>query len=129
MPMGVTLLEVYQQLSQELKIEPIAARVNNKTESLNYELYNPKRVEFISINSASGMRVYVRTLTFLISSAVYELFPESSFRIEHSVSNGYYCELDLNRACTQQDLDAIKKRVYEFIDEIGRAHVGTPVTT
>ncbi|MFA7358040.1 MAG: nucleoside kinase [Bacteroidales bacterium] len=116
MPMGVTLLEVYQQLSQELKIEPIAARVNNKTESLNYELYNPKRVEFISINSASGMRVYVRTLTFLISSAVYELFPESSFRIEHSVSNGYYCELDLNRACTQQDLDAIKKRVYEFID-------------
>ena len=36
--MGVSLLEVYQQLSQELNMEPIAARVNNKTESLSYEL-------------------------------------------------------------------------------------------
>ncbi len=116
MPMGVSLLEVYQQLSQELNMEPIAARVNNKTESLSYELYNPKRIEFIEMNSASGMRVYVRTLTFLISSAIYELFPEGTFRIEHSVSNGYYCELDLNRVCTPEDLDAIKKRVLEFIE-------------
>lgn len=116
MPMGVSLLDVYQQLSQELNMEPIAARVNNKTESLNYELYNPKRIEFIEINSASGMRVYVRTLTFLISSAIYELFPEGSFSIEHSVSNGYYCELDLKRECTQKDLDAIKKRVLELIE-------------
>lgn len=116
MPMGVSLLEVYQQLSQELDMEPIAARVNNKTESLSYELYNPKRIEFIEMNSASGMRVYVRTLTFLISSAIYELYPEGSFSIEHSVSNGYYCELNLKRECTQKDLDAIKKRVLELIE-------------
>ncbi|HOQ58148.1 MAG TPA: nucleoside kinase [Bacteroidales bacterium] len=116
MPMGVSLLEVYQQLSQELNMEPIAARVNNKTESLSYELYNPKRIEFIEMNSASGMRVYVRTLTFLISSAIYELYPEGSFSIEHSVSNGYYCELDLKRECTRKDLDAIKKRVLELIE-------------
>ncbi|HPB35574.1 MAG TPA: nucleoside kinase [Bacteroidales bacterium] len=116
MPMGVSLLEVYQQLSQELNMEPIAARVNNKTESLSYELYNPKRIEFIEMNSASGMRVYVRTLTFLISSAIYELYPEGSFSIEHSVLNGYYCELDLKRECTRKDLDAIKKRVLELIE-------------
>lgn len=113
-PMGVSLLEIAEQVSDDLKRKPIAAKVNNVTESLRFELYNPKQVEFIDICDASGMRVYVRTLTFLIAAAVRELYPQGQFYFRHSVSQGYYCQLEIGRPYTTQDIEAVKKRVREF---------------
>ncbi|MDD4922780.1 MAG: nucleoside kinase, partial [Bacteroidales bacterium] len=73
------------------------------------------QIEFINIHCSSGMRAYVRTLTFLLSAAVNELFPGSTFRLEHSVSKGYFCELLLGRPTSAQDLAAVKKRMQELI--------------
>ena len=114
-PMGTSVKEVYELMAADIFPQAIAASVNNKTVSLNYELYNPKQIEFINIHSSSGMRAYVRTLTFLLSAAVSELYPGSVFCLEHSVSKGYFCELHLGRPTTQEDLDAVKKRVKELI--------------
>jgi uridine kinase len=114
-PMGTSVKEVYEHMAEKILPEAIAARVNNKTVSLNFELYNPKQIEFIDIHSSSGMRAYVRTLTFLLSAAVAELYPGSIFRLEHPVSKGYFCELHLGRATTPEDLIAVKKRMLELI--------------
>lgn len=114
-PMGTSVKDVYELMAADILPQAIAASVNNKTVSLNYELYNPKQIEFINIQSSSGMRAYVRTLTFLLSAAVSELYPGSVFCLEHSVSKGYFCELHLGRPTTQEDLDAVKKRVRKMI--------------
>jgi uridine kinase len=114
-PMGTTAMEVYEKMAANVLPRAIAARVNNKTVNLNYEIYNPKQVEFINLYSSSGMRAYVRTLTFLLSAAVSELFPGSKFRLEHPVSKGYFCELELGRPTKTKDLLAVKKRVQELI--------------
>ena len=114
-PMGTSVQDVYEHMASTILMNAIAARVNNKTVSLSYELYNPKQIEFINIHSSSGMRAYVRTLTFLLSAAVSELYPGSFFSLEHSVSKGYFCELHLGRVTKPKDLDAIKKRMKELI--------------
>jgi len=114
-PMGTSVKEVYEKMAVDVLPNAIAASVNNKTVSLNYEIYNPKQIEFINIQSSSGMRAYVRTLTFLLSAAVSELYPGSKFRLEHSVSKGYFCELELGRPTKPKDLAAVKKRIQEFI--------------
>lgn len=115
-PMGTSAFEVYQQMAAKVLPGVIAARVNNKTVSLKYELYNPKQIEFIDLNNSSGMRAYVRTLTFVLSAAISELYPNSVFRLEHPVSKGYFCELELGRPLKPKDLEAIKKRMQELID-------------
>lgn len=114
-PMGTSVKDVYEHMAVNVLQHAIAARVNNKTVSLNYELYNPKQIEFINFHSSSGMRAYVRTLTFLLSAAVSELFPGSVFRLEHPVSKGYFCELDLGRPMVEADLLNVKKRMQELI--------------
>ncbi|MEA4840356.1 MAG: nucleoside kinase [Bacteroidales bacterium] len=114
-PMGTSVKEVYEHMAADIVPQAIAASVNNKTVSLSYEIYNPKQIEFINIHSSSGMRAYVRTLTFLLSAAVNELYPGSIFRLEHSVSKGYFCELLLGRPTTPEDLAAVKKRMKELI--------------
>lgn len=91
---GTSLRRIAVDLHDELPFEPICARVNNKTESLEYEVYHPKQVEFLDITSPSGSRVYLRSLCMILYRALYEIAPRCSLRIEHSISRGYYCRID-----------------------------------
>lgn len=115
-PMGSTVKEVYEKMAAEVLPNAIAARVNNKTVCLQYELYHPKQIEFINTYSSSGMRAYVRTLTFVLSTAVAELYPGSQIKLEHPVSKGYFCSLNLGRPSLPEDIIAIKKRASELIE-------------
>lgn len=115
-PMGTTVLQVYESMAAHIIPNAIVARVNNKAVGLHYEIYNHKQIEFINTYSSSGMRAYVRTLTFVVSAAVAELFPEGKFKLEHPVSKGYFCRLELGRTVTPDDLVSVKKRVQELID-------------
>lgn len=114
-PMGSTVKDVYENMAAEVLPNAIAARVNNKTVNLDYELYKPKQIEFINTYSSSGMRAYVRTLTFVLSAAISELYPESQFKLEHPVSKGYFCVLNLGRPIEDSDLQAIKVRTQALI--------------
>jgi uridine kinase len=115
-PMGSTVKEVYEKMAAEVLPNAIAARVNNKTVNLDYELYKPKQIEFINTYSSSGMRAYVRTLTFVLSAAVSDLYPNCQLKLEHPVSKGYFCVLNLGRPTEQADLEAIKVRARALID-------------
>lgn len=76
-----------------LDFEPVCARVNNKTEGLHYCIYHPKTVRFVSADSPSGQRAYVRSLCMLLYCAVRRVMPEAQLQIQHSIQRGYYCAL------------------------------------
>ncbi len=117
-PIGISLIEIYKDLNIVLKHRVVAARVNYKVEDLNFLIYKPKDVEFIDATTPSGMRVYVRSLSMVLSMAVSELYSHASLRIEHPISKGYYCKIDgLNEPVTQEIIDKIKTRVNEIIAE------------
>jgi len=111
-PIGTNLLEIYKDLGLQLKYGVIAARANNKMKDLKFRVYKPKTIEFVGINNPSGMRTYMRSLSFVLYEAIQELYPETSLRIEHPISKGYYCKiLDLNRKLTEDDVQAIKEKM------------------
>lgn len=116
-PPGISLLEVYKQIDLDLGWELACAKVNNKTKSLHYICYNAKDIEFIGVNDPSGIRAYVRSLCFILTRAVCDLYPDGSLDIEHPQSRGYYCVLHIGREVTEEDITALKKRMQEIIDE------------
>lgn len=123
-PCGSSLQEVARLTGVQLNYPIVAARVNYKLEDLNFLLYKPKDIEFIDASCPSGMRCYVRTLSMVLSSALYDLYPDAYLRIEHPISKGYYCTLrwrstaqDPNRQLTREMVYAIKDRMQEIIGE------------
>ena len=76
--MGTTLLEVERQLRLDGPHPFLAAYVNNRIKELNYRIYKPVTVRFIDITSFEGIRVYQRTISFILQKAVRELFPDRS---------------------------------------------------
>ena len=116
-PIGISLLDVYSGFGLDLPYGPVSAKVNNKVESLTFRLYNNKDVEFQDIRSSSGMRTYVRSLCFVLCKAVEDLYPNGSIVLEHPVSKGYYCRLQLDRTVVLDDVMRIKQRMKEIIVE------------
>lgn len=90
---GETLSDIYHRLDKRLSFKPICARVNNKTESLSFQVFTPKQVEFLPVSASSGHRCYVRSLCMMLYRAVETVFPGTRLLICHSVSRGYYCRL------------------------------------
>ena len=115
-PIGSSLLDIYNGFNLDIPYGPVSAKVNNKVEGLNYRAYNNKDVEFLNILNPSGMRTYVRSLCFILCKAVEDLYPDGKIMLEHPVSKGYYCALQIGRETGLDDVSRIKQRMKEIVE-------------
>jgi uridine kinase len=117
-PMGITLREILDDMKIQSSSKIVAAKVNNKMEDLHFEIYKPKKVDFVNIGNSSGMRVYVRSLIMVFYKAIQELFPGVSLRVEHPISKGYYCKLNnIEHKFTDENIALVKSKMQEIIQE------------
>lgn len=114
---GSTLSEIFVQLGLKMEHGPIVAKVNNKVEQLTYPLFMDADIEFLDMHAAASWRTYVRSLFFVLCKAVHDLYPDGSVVIDIPVSNGYYCNLKIGRKVTEADVDALRQRMQEIIDQ------------
>ncbi len=114
-PMGSRLEELIDVFGVKMDYLITNAKVNNKTESLNYRVYQPKRVEYVDISNSSAMRTYVRSLCFILSKAVDDILPNAKTYLEHAVAKGYYFQIIANEKVTAEKLDAIRNRMHEIV--------------
>lgn len=105
---GEPLTDIAHRLESRLGFRPICAHVNNKNEGLHYQVYMPKLVEFMSVDSPCGNRVYIRSLCMMLYRAVQSLCPGATLKIEHSISHGWFCRLSPETEITPQFIAAIK---------------------
>ena len=112
---GTALHSISKEFSLGLQYEAVAARVNNEVEGLNFKVYNHKDVEFIDITSDDGMRMYVRSLTFVMMKALNDLFPGRVVRFENPISKGYYCRMD--GGIDEAQVAQVRERMCEIIAE------------
>ena len=113
---GSTLSDIYKEINLEIPYGPVSAKVNNKVEGLHYRVYHNKDIEFLNLQTPSGIRTYTRSLFFVLCKAVHDLYPGSGVVIDIPVSNGYYCNLKLGHEITTEDVDRIRTRMQEIID-------------
>ena len=113
---GSTLSDIYKEINLEIPYGPVSAKVNNKVEGLHYRVYHNKDIEFLNLQTPSGIRTYTRSLFLVLCKAVHDLYPTSGVIIDIPVSNGYYCNLKLGHEITTEDVDRIRTRMQEIID-------------
>ena len=114
-PQGTTL----QQVAVDMGFigKPVyAAYVNNKIKELDFALFNPYVVEFIDFTYPDGKRMYDRSLSFVLYKAVHDIFPGHKLKIEHSISNGYYCEIEGVDSVTDEQVAEIDRQMRQIIE-------------
>lgn len=115
-PIGSSLLDIYSLVGAPLRLRPMNAQVNNKTEGLTFRCWHPKDVEYVDYTQLSGMRTYVRSLCHIFSKAVNDVLPSATLNLEHPISKGYYCVIHNGKDIDEETIGKIKKRMREIID-------------
>ena len=113
---GIKLEDIANELEDNYSGYIALAYVNNKLQELTTIVSDDCSIKFLDTNNSDGYRVYSRTLTLVFIIACEALYEDCKVSIEHSLSNGLYCEVHANRAFNEKDRDAIKLKMQEIID-------------
>ena len=116
---GETLIELYESIKPRLDLtgDAVCVLVNNKVEDLHYPVFAPKHIEFIDIISNDGYRAYTRSLCMVLYKALNDLYPGKRLCIQHSISNGHYCQIKHEESILSPEvIEQLKQRMTEIID-------------
>ncbi len=114
-PAGTTLGMISQEYADRFPYTIVAGIVDNQPRELTYRIHRNISLGFLDLGTEEGMRIYVRSLSFVFIRAARELFPGSKVSIEHSLSKGLYCEVDGLYTMTEENVSQLKERMDEII--------------
>ncbi len=94
----------------------IAAKIDNVIVSLNDEIDENAKYEFIDTSSLDGIRIYRNTLKFVLFKAVDNLFPNVRLKIHYSINRGSFCEL-VDYKVSVEDINKIREQMNDIISK------------
>ncbi|ADQ46945.1 AAA ATPase [Caldicellulosiruptor kronotskyensis 2002] len=112
---GTNLLSFVPRFESYFKSPIVAAKVDNEIKELKYVIHRDCKVKFIDMTQEDGMRIYRRSLIFVLIVATRMLFKET-VNVQHSLSKGLYCEIE-NRKLTAEDINLIKQKMKWIVDQ------------
>src|SRR3989337_2914136 len=92
-PRGAPLEEFVRVLDDYPELI-VGAVVNGDLRELTYPIEMEAKLRPVTLGEPDGMRIYRRSLTFLLAASFEELFPGAWLTVDHSVSSGgYFCQV------------------------------------
>ena len=95
----------------------IAAIIDGDLRELTYPVQRDAIVRPVMLSDGDGMRIYRRSLSFLLVVAVEELFPGRKIRIDHALPfGGFYCATLDGNPFTAEELARIKAHMQTIVE-------------
>lgn len=105
-----------QEIENKQKIYAVVH--NGKLHDLNWIIKESGNLELIDNESEIGHQIYDRSLTFLFISAVHRCFPNAAVSIQHALSNGLFCEVQLKeKQLTEKECHMIEDTMKKMVKE------------
>ena len=115
-PMGTRAEALVQEIRRPNEAEIVAFKLNNTIKELSYPLTSDMHLEWIDITDMDGVRIYQRSLSFVLIRAAMELYSGIQVTVEHSLNKGLYFEFKYERSLEDADIEAIKNRMGQIIE-------------
>lgn len=92
----------------------VAAFLNNEIRELTFEVKEPCNIRFVSLASDDGVRIYQRSLKFLLLKALHDCYPDRDVAIRHSVSKGIFFDV-VGPALGQEQVRHLERHMHELV--------------
>jgi len=110
----VSTFDVASDIGPGLAKACIAGRVDGVRVDACDLIETDAQLEIITAKDEDGLEIIRHSCAHLLGHAIKQLFPETKMAIGPTIDNGFYYDIDLERSLTQDDLDAIEKRMKEL---------------
>lgn len=95
----------------------MGAVINGELHELTYPVKMDSEVKPVILPDPDGMRIYRRSLVFLLEIAFQELFQPTSLTVDHSVAfGGYFCRIVGREPLTKQELESLEACMHKLVE-------------
>ena len=113
---GLTVKEAFKEEIEKNKYEVVGCLYNNEYRNLETEIEDDAKIELIDISSKEGMKIYVRTLVYIMGKAFESLYPKEKLMVEYQLGNAMFCKCD-NIQITEAFVSNLKEKMQEIISK------------
>lgn len=117
-PVATTLGEFFSVAYPDPPAPIVGALVKERLRELTFRVETDIKVAPITMENSDGMRIYRRSLSFVLVVAVHELFPGTRLFVDHSFTfGGYFCQIEGREPFTPEELRRLEKRMREIVEQ------------
>ncbi len=117
---GMNALDIAGAISQDLKKNALAARLDGEVISLVTPISGDHELEILTFDDADARKVLRHTASHILAQAVKKLFPNAKLAIGPAIDDGFYYDFDVDQAFTNEDLKAIEKEMAKIVKKNDR---------
>ena len=115
---GETILDAVHKLGLEgssLADRPLAARIGGEIFNLSYTPMHEADIELIYYTDEEGVRVFERTLQFVLIMCLRKLFGKARVFVRYSLGKGVYMTVDKEPAFSEEDMAFLRDEMRRVI--------------
>ncbi|MBY6016534.1 threonine--tRNA ligase [Halomonas denitrificans] len=110
----VSVMDIANDIGPGLAKACLAGRVNGNLVDACDLIENDAEVAIITTRDEEGLEFIRHSCAHLLGHAIKQLFPETKMAIGPVIDNGFYYDIDLEHKLTQEDIEALEKRMLEL---------------
>ncbi len=116
---GVTVDEVAGSISQGLRKNAVAGKLNGITVDLNSPIGEDASVEILTLDQADGVAVMRHSTAHLMAQAIKRLYGGANVKlgIGPVIEDGFYYDIDMEQSITPEDLARIEGEMEKIVKE------------
>lgn len=117
-PAGISYWEIAKEYQDREDAPIILVTVGGKLRELHKHLKKDCTLGFVTTKDAIGHNAYVRSATFLLLKAIYDVAGKKNLEktvIHYALGNGLYFTMEGGTALTEEFLASVKKRMEELV--------------
>ena len=112
----ITVREAFKEEIEQSEFPIIGAKLNTEYQRLDYELNEDSEVQLVNIATDGGMKVYRRTLIYIMAKAFDKTYKEAKIRVNYQLSNSMFCSID-NMEVTDEILENVEKEMRNIVSQ------------
>lgn len=110
----VSILDVALDIGPGLAKATIAGKINGELADAVDLITEDSTLQIITSRDEEGLEIIRHSCAHLVGHAIKQLFPDVKMAIGPTIDNGFYYDVDLDHSLSQDDLNAIEKRMLEL---------------
>ena len=113
---AVTPMDVALDIGPGLAKATIAGRVNGELVDASDLIEQDATLALITAKDEAGLEIIRHSCAHLLGHAIKQLWPNTKMAIGPVIDNGFYYDVDLDHTLTQEDIDALEKRMHALAE-------------
>lgn len=113
---GKTINQVFRKEIEKSHYQVVGGIVNHEYKNLEYVVQEGDRIRLIDVSSKEGMKIYVRTLVYVMGKAFEALYPKEKLTVEYQLGNAMFCKCD-TLTVTKEMIEQLKQKIQEIVDQ------------